>query len=93
MFALRLMLVLESPQGERPVPQAWLEQFFLRDFTGYRAFDETLPVADGVVEASRAVRPEEAAERLQDWLRSRRLIDRQTRVRVAACRTTAGDEG
>lgn len=74
MFANRLRLVLREGNAERPVPKAWLDQFFLRDFTGYSAFDETLPVADGELEAGHSVKPEEVCEHLEKWLRGRKLI-------------------
>lgn len=90
MFAVRLTFFLDGPEGKRPAPKHWLDQFFMRDFTGYRAFDETLPIEDGVVEASRAVAAEEAAARLQEWLRGRKLIDDRTCVRVEACDKAAG---
>lgn len=93
MFALRLIFCLEGPEGRRPVPKEWLDQFFMRDFTGYRAFDETLPIADGVLEAGWGVAPEDAAARLQEWLRGRKLIDDNTGIRVEACERASGGHG
>jgi len=74
MFANRLRLVLLEGNAERPVPKAWLDQFFLRDLTGYSAFDETLPVGDGELEAAHSVQAEEVREQLEKWLRGRKLI-------------------
>ncbi len=40
----------------------------MRSFTGRSAFDETLPVADGLVEASFGVDLEALEADLEDWL-------------------------
>jgi hypothetical protein len=40
----------------------------MRSFTGLAAFDETLPVADGVVEAGFGVDLEALQADLEDWL-------------------------
>jgi hypothetical protein len=74
MFARRFRVTLRREESEKPVPKAWLDQFFMRNFTGYRAFDETLAMADGVIEASLAVSPEEMQLQFEKWLRGRRMI-------------------
>ena len=74
MFALRLGLFVLEAGIERPVPKAWLDQFFMRSFTGHSAFDHVLPVADGLVEAGFEVNPELARQSLEEWLRARKAI-------------------
>ncbi len=81
MFARKISLTLVDPAGARkPVPLAWMEQFFLRDFTGSSAFDETLPASDGVLEAGLQVDAETARAGLEKWLKGRRMIGPETRV-------------
>lgn len=59
-------------RGERkPCPLEWLDQFCMRNFTNSADFDDTLPVADGLVEASFRLRPERFAEGLAEWLTQR----------------------
>lgn len=59
-------------QGEmRPCPLPWLDQFCMRNFTNSADFDDTLPVADGKIEASFRVAPERLAEGLASWLTER----------------------
>jgi hypothetical protein len=77
-FAQRLNV---SVAGE-PAPKAWLDQFFMRYFTGSSAFDETLPVDDGVLEAGYAVRPEEVEAQFGAWLRGRKMIAAGAEVAV-----------
>ncbi|MGO9269120.1 MAG: hypothetical protein ACLQOO_02475 [Terriglobia bacterium] len=57
-----------KPGGPRPCPLAWLDSYFMRSFTGHSAFDETLPVADGWVEAGFAVDLRSLQPDLEDWL-------------------------
>jgi hypothetical protein len=55
----------------RPCPLEWLDQFCMRNFTNSAEFDDTLPVADGKVEASFHLTPERFAEGLAAWLTQR----------------------
>jgi len=52
-------------------PLDWLDQFCMRNFTNSADFDDTLPVADGQVEASFRLTPERFAEGLGAWLTQR----------------------
>jgi len=59
-------------QGTRqPCPLEWLDQFCMRNFTNSAEFDDTLPVADGRLEASFRLSPEHFAEGLGAWLTQR----------------------
>jgi hypothetical protein len=59
-------------RGEpRSCPLDWLDQFCMRNFTNSADFDDTLPVADGRVEASFRLTPERFAEGLATWLTQR----------------------
>jgi hypothetical protein len=82
MFANRFRLTLCDSGQDKPVPAAWLDQFFMRNFTGYSAFDETLVVGDGQLEAGSAVDPEEMQERFEKWLRQRKMIPPETTLSV-----------
>jgi hypothetical protein len=55
----------------RPCPLDWLDQFCMRNFTNSADFDDTLPVAEGKIEASLRLTPERFAEGLADWLTRR----------------------
>jgi hypothetical protein len=58
--------------GERKAcPLEWLDQFCMRNFTNAAEFDDTLPVADGRVEASFRLTPERFAAGLAAWLTQR----------------------
>jgi hypothetical protein len=55
----------------RACPLDWLDRFCMRNFTNSSDFDDTLPVADGRVEASFRLTPERFAEGLGAWLTQR----------------------
>ena len=59
-------------RGQRSLcPLEWLDQFCMRNFTNSAEFDDTLPVADGQVEASFRLSPDRFAEGLAAWLTQR----------------------
>jgi len=72
-------------RGERRLcPVEWLDQFCMRNFTNAVEFDDTLPLADGIVETSFRVTPERFAESLGAWLNQRGKGEGQAlRVEVA----------
>ncbi|MGB8325342.1 MAG: hypothetical protein WCE52_20455, partial [Candidatus Acidiferrum sp.] len=62
--------VLIRGQG-KPCPLEWLDQFCMRNFTNAAEFDDTLPLADGSVEASFRLTPERFGQGLAAWLTQR----------------------
>jgi hypothetical protein len=59
-------------RGERRAcPLEWLDQFCMRNFTNSADFDDTLPIADGKIEASFRLTPQRFAEGLAEWLTRR----------------------
>jgi len=89
-FGQKLTVTLVTGGTEAPAPRAWLEQFFMRDFTGPSAFDETLVTGDGEMEAGFGVEPEEARALLEKWLRGRKTIGPETELRVRAAEQKPG---
>jgi hypothetical protein len=59
----------------------------MRNFTNAVEFDDTLPLADGIVETSFRVTPERFAESLGAWLNQRGKGEGQT-LRVEVATTT-----
>ena len=67
MFARKIQVEVAGDDGLRACPMAWLDSFCMRSFTGREAFDETLPVADGVLEVSFQVEIEGLRTDMEDW--------------------------
>ena len=68
MFARKIQVGVHAPGAPRPCPLAWLDSYCMRSFTGRSAFDETLPVSDGMLEASFRVDVDALRADMEDWL-------------------------
>ena len=68
MFARTLKVEVEVNGERRPCPLDWLDGFCMRRFTGNAAFDDTLPVGDGVLRAGFQVETEQLAAEFSQWL-------------------------
>jgi len=71
MYARRLRVEVILDGQRQPCPLDWLDSFCMRNFTGAAEFDDTLPIADGILEASFRVDPARLAAALDDWLTQR----------------------
>jgi hypothetical protein len=71
MFARRLRVEIVVGEDRRPCPLDWLDAFAMRNFTGAAEFDDTLPLADGILEAGSRVTAERLAGALAEWLTRR----------------------
>ncbi|GAC1661279.1 MAG: hypothetical protein NVS9B15_24930 [Acidobacteriaceae bacterium] len=52
-----------------PCPVKWIDNFAMRNFTNDSVFDDTLPVADGVLEIGNRVPLERLHADMDDWFR------------------------
>ena len=68
MFARKIQVEVLGSGSPRPCPLAWLHSYSMRSFTGRSAFDETLPVAEGRMEASFRIDLEALRVDMEDWL-------------------------
>ena len=71
MYAQKFRVEAVIRGEKRPCPLEWLDQFCMRNFTNSADFDDTLPLADGEIEASFRLTPERFAEGLAAWLTQR----------------------
>jgi hypothetical protein len=70
MFVRRLRVERVDAMGQaHACPIAWIDNFAMRNFTNDAVFDDTLPVADGVLEAGFRVPLERLAPAMEDWFR------------------------
>jgi len=70
-YAQKFRVQVEIRGERRDCPLYWLDSFCMRNFTNSADFDDTLPVADGRVEASFRLTAERFAEGLGAWLTQR----------------------
>jgi hypothetical protein len=71
MYAQRFLVDVIVVGQRRPCPLDWLDSFCMRNFTGSAEFDDTLPLADGLIEAGFRVAPARLASALGEWLAKR----------------------
>jgi hypothetical protein len=71
MYAQKFLVDVVIGGRRRACPLEWLDQFCMRNFTNAAEFDDTLPVAEGQIEASYRLSPEKFAEGLAAWLTQR----------------------
>ena len=71
MFAQKQRVDVITGADRRPCPLDWLDNFCMRNFTGQAGFDDTLPIADGLLEAGFRVHPKRLAEAMGGWLTQR----------------------
>lgn len=84
MFARRLRVEIEEDGGIRLCPLDWLDRFFMRHFTGFRALEDTLPTGDGRLEVGLHVDPDVVHRQFEQWLRGHKLLAPEARLRIIA---------
>jgi hypothetical protein len=84
MFARRLSIQrIDSSGMAHPCPIGWIDNFAMRNFTNDAIFDDTLPVADGVLEAGNRVPLDRLQPAMEDWFRRKGYLKREERLEVA----------
>jgi hypothetical protein len=74
MFARKIRVEYEQNGRRLACPLKWLDSFSMRNFTNATAFDNTLPVADGLMEIGTHVPVAELKSAMEDWFRRKSYI-------------------
>jgi hypothetical protein len=83
MFARRLSIQRINSAGDRhPCPIRWIDNFAMRNFTNDAVFDDTLPIADGVLEAGSRVPLDRLQPAMEDWFRRKGYLKPGERLAV-----------
>jgi hypothetical protein len=70
MFARRISIQCVDASGaSHPCPIRQIDNFAMRNFTNDPVFDDTLPAADGLLEAGHNVPLERLQTAMEDWFR------------------------
>jgi hypothetical protein len=83
MFARKIRAEYEQSGSRRPCPLKWLDSFSMRNFTNASVFDNTLPVADGLMEIGTQVPLAELKEAMEDWFRRKSYISKDASLLVS----------
>lgn len=85
MFARKLRIERIDAEGRaHPCPIAWIDNFAMRNFTNDAIFDDTLPVADGLLEAGFRVPLDRLQSSMEDWFRRKGYLQSGEQLRVVA---------
>ena len=83
MFARKLKIERVDTEGKaHPCPLHWIDNFAMRNFTNDAIFDDTLPLADGVLEAGYRVPTDKLQAAMEDWFRRKGYLKPNDHLRV-----------
>jgi hypothetical protein len=82
MFSRRIRVEYEGDGQRHPCPLKWLDSFSMRSFTNASVFDDTLPVADGLMEIGERVPLDKLKEAMEDWFRRKGYLPKGSTFRV-----------
>ena len=77
MFSRKIRVEYEHEGKRLLCPLKWLDSFAMRSFTNNSAFDDTLPVSDGLMEIGERVPLEQLKDAMEDWFRRKGYLDRK----------------
>ena len=82
MFARKIRVEYERNGETHLCPMKWLDNFSMRNFTNASVFDDTLPVADGVMEIGAKVPLDALREAMEDWFRRKNYLTSGSKLQV-----------
>jgi hypothetical protein len=81
-FARKIRVEYEKDGQIHLCPLKWLDNFSMRNFTNASAFDDTLPLSDGVMEIGTRVPLDQLKEAMEDWFRKKGYLPKDARLLV-----------
>jgi hypothetical protein len=83
MFVRRLSVQRIDTAGARyDCPIHWIDNFAMRNFTNDAVFDDTLPAADGLLEAGTRIPLDRLQPAMEDWFHRKGYLKRDERLEV-----------
>jgi hypothetical protein len=83
MFARKLTVERIDSNGNAELcPIKWIDNFAMRNFTNDAIFDDTLPVADGLLEVGYRVPIDQLTDRMENWFRRKSYIAPGDHLRI-----------
>lgn len=84
MFSRTIRVEYEHDGKRQPCPLKWLDSFSMRNFTNASIFDDTLPVADGVMEIGERVPIEKLQQSMEDWFRKKGYLPKGSALKLSS---------
>jgi hypothetical protein len=82
MFARKLRVEYEQDGKRHACPMKWMDSFSMRSFTNASVFDDTLPVADGLIEIGAKVPLAELQTAMEDWFRKKSYLPKEASLTI-----------
>ena len=82
MYSRRIAVQYRLRGQSHPCPIKWLDNFAMRNFTNDPVFDDTLPIADGLMEIGTRVPLDRLHAAMEDWFRRKSYLDKQAELVV-----------
>jgi hypothetical protein len=83
MFARRISIHrIDASGASHPCPIRWIDNFAMRNFTNDPIFDDTLPAADGLLEAGHRIPLDRLHLAMEDWFRRKGYLKPDERLEV-----------
>jgi len=90
MFARRISVQrIDAAGGRHACPIAWIDSFAMRNFTNDAVFDDTLPIADGLLEAGTRVPLDRLQPAMEDWFRRKGYLRPEERLEIVEMEPSA----
>ena len=83
MFSRSIRVEYEHEGKRLPCPLKWLDSFSMRSFTNASVFDDTLPVADGVMEVGERVPIDKLKESMEDWFHRKGYLPKNSALEIS----------
>jgi hypothetical protein len=85
MFFRKLQIERIDAEGSAHLcPIKWIDNFAMRNFTNNAIFDDTLPIADGLLEAGIRVPLDRLQPAMQDWFQRKGYLKPGEQLRISA---------
>jgi hypothetical protein len=84
MFSRRVHVEYEQDGKRLLCPLKWLDNFSMRNFTNASMFDDTLPVADGIMEIGERVPLDQLKDAMEDWFRRKGYMGKDATLTVSS---------
>jgi hypothetical protein len=83
MFVRRISIQrIDSTGTAHPCPIRWIDNFAMRNFTNDAVFDDTLPAADGLLEAGHHIPLDRLQPAMEDWFRRKGYLKPDERLAI-----------
>jgi hypothetical protein len=93
MFARKIRVEYEHNGRRLPCALKWLDSFSMRNFTNASVFDNTLPLADGLMEIGTQVPLAELKAAMEDWFQRKSYIPKDVSLVLTETPPTTNNAG